>query len=205
MSRHGVRSSIVLIVTGAVVLVGSVAASRAPLTSLEVEIFRAVNDQPESLYPVVWPLMQYGTFLRIPVLSIVALVFRRVRLALGMLLAGVSVYLIAKVMKEVVDRGRPAALLSDVHDREVFGEGSLGFPSGHAAVAMTLTFIVWRHLGPRWGLAALAVAAVVMVGRMYVAAHLPLDLVGGAALGTVAAGIANLVAPPKAAFPREDG
>jgi undecaprenyl-diphosphatase len=87
-------------------------------------------------------------------------------------------------------------VLVGINERETFDVGSLGFPSGHAAVAAALTFVVWRHLGPRWGAAALGVALIVMLGRMYVGAHLPLDLVGGAALGAVTAGVANVVAPP---------
>jgi undecaprenyl-diphosphatase len=140
--------------------------------------------------------MQYGTFFTIPVLAAVALAFRRVRLAVAMLVAGVGVYLLAKLVKGLVDRGRPGAVLAGITERETFDVGSLGFPSGHAAVASALTFVVWRHLGPRWGLVALGVAIIVMIGRMYVGAHLPLDLVGGAALGAVTAGIANVVAPP---------
>jgi membrane-associated phospholipid phosphatase len=132
----------------------------------------------------------------IPILALVAFAFRRIRLGLAMLMAGVGVYLVAKLVKGLVDRGRPGAVLDGIYHREVFEEGSLGFPSGHAAVATALTFVVWRHLGPRWGVAALALAIVVMIGRMYVGAHLPLDLVGGAALGAVAASIANVAVPP---------
>jgi undecaprenyl-diphosphatase len=177
-------------------LITSALVARRPVSSIEVEIFRAANDLPHWLNTAIWPLMQYGTFLTIPVLAVVALAFRRVRLAVAMLLAGVGVYLLAKLVKGLVDRGRPGAVLVGINERETFGVGSLGFPSGHAAVAGALTFVVWRHLGPRWGAAALGVAIIVMLGRMYVGAHLPLDLVGGAALGAVTAGIANVVAPP---------
>jgi undecaprenyl-diphosphatase len=174
----------------------SALAARSSLTSLEVEAFRSVNGLPPSLNAVIWPLMQYGTFFTIPALATLALLFRRVGLALSMLVAGVGVYVVARLVKGAVERGRPAALLSDIAARETFSARSLGFPSGHAAVSAALTFIVWRHLGPRWGVPALIVAIIVMIGRMYVGAHLPLDLVGGAALGVIAAGIADLVAPP---------
>ena len=52
------------------------------------------------------------------------------------------------------------------------------------------------HLSKRWAIAAIALASVVLFGRMYVGAHLPLDLVGGAALGAIAGGVANLLIPP---------
>ena len=54
----------------------------------------------------------------------------------------------------------------------------------------------WRGARPALaGLAALAALAVLVgVARVYVGAHLPLDVVGGAALGVLAGGSAHLVA-----------
>jgi undecaprenyl-diphosphatase len=168
-------------------------AARAELTSLEVEIFRAVNELPQGLHTVVWPFMQYGTFITIPALAVIALLFRRFRLALAMALAGVGVYLAALVVKDVVERGRPGALFTAVEERELFGAESLGYPSGHAAVAAALTVVVAAHLSVRWVIVALALGTIVLFGRIYVGAHLPLDVVGGAALGAVAGSIVNLM------------
>ena len=53
-------------------------------SAFEVAVFRAFNDAPDFLYPVVWPLMQYGTFITIPIATVVALLFRKVRLAVEM-------------------------------------------------------------------------------------------------------------------------
>jgi hypothetical protein len=47
---------------------------------------------------LVWPFMQYGTFITIPALALTALQFRRFRLALAIALAGVGVYLVALVV-----------------------------------------------------------------------------------------------------------
>jgi undecaprenyl-diphosphatase len=181
---------------GALLALTALAAQR-DVTAAEIAVFRALNGLPDGAYVAIWPFMQYGTFLTIPVLALVALAFRRIRLGVAMLLAGVGVYLLAKVVKGIVGRGRPAEVLTDVRAREEFATGSLGFPSGHAAVAAALTFVVWRHLGRRWGIAATAIAVIVLIGRAYVGAHLPLDLIGGAALGCVAAEIANVVVPPR--------
>ncbi|MGA9160109.1 MAG: phosphatase PAP2 family protein [Actinomycetota bacterium] len=194
------RNLLVLCVVTAVLVVTTLAA-RAELTSLEVEIFRAVNGLPQGLHTLVWPFMQYGTFITIPVLAAIALLFRRFRLALAIALAGVGVYLVALVIKDVVERGRPGALLLAVEEREVFGAESLGYPSGHAAVAAALTVVVAAHLSVRWVIVALALGAVVLFGRVYVGAHLPLDVVGGAALGAVAGSVVNLMMRPKPAPP----
>jgi undecaprenyl-diphosphatase len=71
--------------------------------------------------------------------------------------------------------------------------GSLGFPSGHAAVAAALTVVVTPYLSGRWRYVPITLLAIVLVGRLYVGAHLPLDLVGGAALGIAAGSAANLI------------
>jgi membrane-associated phospholipid phosphatase len=47
-------------------------------------------------------------------------------------------------------------------------------------------------------IAALALGAIVLFGRMYVGAHLPLDVIGGAALGAIVGSVVNLVVRPRA-------
>lgn len=74
-------------VSAAVLALSTMAAS-ASLTDIEVEVFRAANELPQALYTVVWPVMQYGTFITIPVLAVIALALRRVRLAVALLLSG---------------------------------------------------------------------------------------------------------------------
>ena len=60
-------------------------------------------------------------------------------------------------------------------------------------MSAALTAVAFAFLPRRVALIALGVAVVVMFGRMYVGAHLPLDLVGGAALGAIAGSLANLL------------
>jgi membrane-associated phospholipid phosphatase len=191
------RRNLVVLCAAVLVLVATMLVARAELATLEASIFRAVNDLPQGLYTVVWPFMQYGTFITIPALALIALLFRRFRLALAIALAGVGVYLVALVVKGVVERDRTAALLTAVEERELFGADSLGYPSGHAAVAAALTVVVAAHLSVRWLIAALALGTVVLFGRMYVGAHLPLDIIGGAALGAIAGSIVNLIVRPR--------
>jgi len=80
-----------------------------------------------------------------------------------------------------------------VEERESFGEGSLGFPSGHAAVTAALTAVVAAHLSRRWLIVALALGTIVILGRLYVGAHLPLDVVGGIGLGLAVGGAVRLL------------
>jgi undecaprenyl-diphosphatase len=191
--RRLLEWNVVVLSIASIVLLAASIAARADLTALETQVFRGVNELPDALYNPIWPLMQYGTFITIPVLAAVALLFHRRALALALALAGVGVYLLALVVKQIVERGRPAELLTGVEQREVFGEGSLGFPSGHAAVAAALSVVVAAHLSKRWTIAALVLGTAVLIGRLYVGAHLPLDVIGGAALGAVAGSAVNLI------------
>jgi undecaprenyl-diphosphatase len=161
-------------------------------SAFEVAVFRAFNDAPDVLYPVVWPLMQYGTFITIPLATLAALLAHRTRLAVEMAAAGVAVYQVAKLAKDAFPRGRPGAVLQDVHLRGV-PVGEQGFPSGHAAVSAALAFILFAHLPGRWRWVPLTLAVVVPAGRLYVGAHLPLDVVGGACLGIAAGALATFV------------
>ncbi len=70
------------------------------------------------------------------------------------------------------------------------GLAHLGYPSGHSAVAVTLAAIAARDHGRISGASLWAAAITVALSRMYVGAHLPLDVVGGAAIG-VAIGAAT--------------
>jgi undecaprenyl-diphosphatase len=136
--------------------------------------------------------MQLGNLLVVPAAVLAALAFRRWRLAGGLALAGAGVYVLAKVVKRFVERGRPSDVLDDVVVRGAAPHG-LGFVSGHIAVITSLALVAWPWL-PRWGrwAAGLAVAAVFFT-RMYVGAHLPLDMVGGAALGVAVGALVRLL------------
>lgn len=182
-----------LMVAGATVLVASALLAERGVYGWEVAIFQAVNGLPGSLRPLLWVLNQYGTAITIPVATVVALAFRRWVLAAALAMSGVTVYVLAKVIKGYVGRGRPSALVESVVEREPFSPESLGYPSGHAAVAWAITIIVLAFMGRPWRRVAIVLAIVVPVVRMYVAAHLPLDLIGGAALGVFVASAVSLV------------
>jgi membrane-associated phospholipid phosphatase len=187
------RLDVVLAAGGAMVLATSAVLARRGVYGWEANIFHAINGLPGNIRPFIWALNQYGTAITIPVATIAALLFRRWRMAISFAVSGIAVYWLAKVIKEYVARGRPAALLEDVVEREAFAPMSLGYPSGHAAVAWAITIVVLAYLGRPWRIAAIVLAIVVPLYRMYVAAHLPLDLIGGAALGVTVASLVNLL------------
>ncbi len=177
-------------------LVGTAALARRPISRTEVLAFRAVNDLPEAGYPAVWLPMQYGTFGTVPASAVLAFARNRPRLALAMGVGGTTAWLSAKALKRIIGRERPAGVIGDVRLRGV-EEGDLGFPSGHAAVSAALTVVALPSVtgGWRWSLAALS--GFVPLARMYVGAHLPLDVVGGSALGLAIGSAVNLLIPAR--------
>jgi undecaprenyl-diphosphatase len=191
---HGRRSDAVGLSVGLAVFAACALVASGGVAPAESAVFGLVNGLPDALYVVIWPFMQFGVFVTIPILIVLALAVRRVRLAAALAIGGIGVYLLAKVAKGWVDRGRPGALLPDVTGgRETFATGSLGFPSGHAAVAGAVCAILIPYLPARLRWTPVVLLAIVLVGRLYVGAHLPLDLIGGAALGIAAGSAANLI------------
>ena len=176
----------------ALLLLSAVPVHPDSISALETDAFRLVNDLPSVPFGVVWVPMQLGNFLVVPAAVLAALAFRRFRLAIGLALAGVGVYALAKVVKHFVLRGRPDTLLDDVIIRGAAPHG-LGFVSGHIGVVTALALVAFPWL-PRWGRWAVVAAAVlVFLTRMYVGAHLPLDMIGGAGLGVAVGGLVRLL------------
>ncbi len=160
----------------------------------EENVFRLVNDlpMPEWLWPVVWLLMQFGNLGAVPAVAVLAAVTRRWRLAFDMAVAGGAIWVLAKLVKASIERGRPAAYLDGVH---IYGEaaGGLGYPSGHSAVAVALATVSAPYLGRRGRRVAWVLALSVCVARMWVGAHLPLDVAAGAVLGWTAGVLVHLL------------
>jgi undecaprenyl-diphosphatase len=162
------------------------------IPEVEQRLFRRINDQGGVPFPLAWLVMQPGFLGSVPLVAVAAWWRRRGDLALQATVAGTAAWVIAKLVKPVVDRGRPAALLADVHIRHAEVTG-YGWVSGHAAVLGALVTVVWPEVGPR-GRVALATLLVLMsTARVHVGAHLPLDMVGGAALGIFLGALCRMV------------
>lgn len=156
----------------------------------EERLFRSVNDAPDRACLPAWIVMQSGSLGAAFVTGGVLARLGRPRQAAVATAFGAGVWVGAKAVKRVVRRGRPDAYLDRVTVRGGLQNGC-GYPSGHAAVATTLAMIVsWRRSPPAAAGAA-AVAATTGAARVYVGAHLPLDVTGGYALGALAGHVAR--------------
>jgi uncharacterized membrane protein YbhN (UPF0104 family)/membrane-associated phospholipid phosphatase/tRNA A-37 threonylcarbamoyl transferase component Bud32 len=181
------------VVLGLTVLAGStVLARRGDVGTLETDVFRLINHFPESLTVPLMVVMQAGSYGAVVATSALALATRRRRLARDLAAAGTLGWLTARMMKLLVARDRPAVLLDAVLLRG--GEaGGLGFPSGHVAVASALATVASPYLGQRARRVTWCIVWLVALSRIHVGVHLPLDVVGGAALGWAVGAALNLL------------
>jgi membrane-associated phospholipid phosphatase len=181
-----------LVVVGLVALgLASLPVDAREVSGAEAGVFGVLNGTTVLPFVVVWPVMQLGNVLIVPVTTLAAAAFRRWRLAAELLVAGTATYVLAKVVKGIWPRGRPDGLLSDVVIRGGDALGR-GFVSGHAATLAALATVAWPWLGRRGRVAVVVLVAVVCLARVYVGAHLPLDVLGGAALGVAVGGLVRL-------------
>lgn len=156
----------------------------------EERIFRAVNSLPDALYPPGWVVMQAGNVAAGPVAGLVAWASGRPALARRMVLAGFGAWALSKAIKRVYRRERPASLVLGARGRGAEASG-LGYVSGHAGVAVALGVAAYPELGPCGRAAVLVAVPTVGLCRLYVGAHLPLDVLGGAAMGLAVDGVVD--------------
>jgi len=167
-------------------------ASRGRLSLFETDVFRLFNHLPRAAGLPFRVLMEAGTFAAVVVVTLAALLARRRQLALDLALSGSTAWLLARLGKLIVARARPDILLAGVSVRGTTATGP-GFPSGHAAVAAALATVLSPYIGRRSRQLAWGVVWAVALGRVYVGAHLPLDVLGGVALGWLVGSLLHVV------------
>ena len=141
----------------------------------EAAVFRAVNGLPDQLFAPAWVVMQAGTLAAGPVAGAVAWASGRPRLAGQLALGGVGSWALSKAIKRVYRRPRPSSLIESVRTRGQEATG-LGYVSGHAGVAVALGVAAFGELSR---IATLVAVPTVGLCRIYIGAHLPLDVLGG--------------------------
>jgi membrane-associated phospholipid phosphatase len=170
----------------------AVIAADGQVGPIERAAFHAVNGLPDWLYrPML--LFQYLGVLAMPlVVAAGALAFRRWRLAAALVLVVPLKLATERVAKLLVQRERPGTTVPDAVLRGVHPAG-LSFVSGHAIITFAIAGLLGLVLPRRWAVVAFVLATLNGVARVYLGAHNPLDVVGGAAVGLAIAAALDLV------------
>lgn len=178
-----------------VVFVVTTVLATDPPAGWEESLFRAIVDLPYAFQLLLFPLQQAGTLVAVPIAAaILWRLARDWRPPAGLMIGGVGLgWGLAKLIKELVARGRPSDVLDDV----LLGFGApssgLGFPSGHAVVVFVIAVSLSPYLRRPWRWAVYGLAVTTCLGRVITTAHLPLDVLGGAAYGALIGSLVNLV------------
>jgi len=189
--RHVVELPRLAAAAGVLLGTGIVACDR--VSAWEQPVFRWLHEVPDWVDVVVWLPMQAGSAWAPPLVALAAAVgLRRWRPVAGALVVGWGGWLLAKEVKSFVGRARPADVFPDIVRDSALRDG-LGFISGHTTVAFGLACVMSPYLSRYWRVAAYGLATTVGLVRIVVGAHLPLDVVGGAALGLLLGYMWNLI------------
>lgn len=183
LSRPGLIAGI----STAALIASYAVAVQDPVPEWEFDLTEWINDAPDWLATILYPIMQLGS-LGGPILVAAGIaVFTRDRwLAATTAIAGVITWFGAKGVKKIVERDRPRTYIPGIDVREGDGSG-LGYISGHSAVAATTAAMVMVVLPRRWRPLPVVLAALVGIARIVHGVHLPADVVGGWAFGTLIA------------------
>jgi undecaprenyl-diphosphatase len=182
---------------GLLVLAASVHYARKPVIGpREQRVFHAINGLSNWLYWVLWPPMQFGNLVVGTAGGlIVAFVARELTVAIGVVLA--------MGLKLVTERIVRHEMSSYLQVRQRPGTSQVGavlrggdvpssgpsFPSGHVILVAGIgTVVAPVYASPWLWLPALTIA-LVMLGRVYVGAHNPLDVTAGLGAGLLLGGI----------------
>lgn len=116
---------------------------------------------------------------RVPWTSLVALLF--------------SVLLINLILKNAISRARPSWIDTSV-SLLVKNPKDYSFPSGHSSASFAAAFSIFQYKSYwKQGLAAMVLAILIALSRIYLFVHFPTDVLAGVLLGIVEAIFAGII------------
>jgi undecaprenyl-diphosphatase len=186
----GVRLALAI----AVLAVAGLSAHLGSPTVVETNVFRLINELPSPLNAPLLGIMQVGALPAVAGFGFAALVAGRYRLTAVLLTAGSFAWGASKVLQRFVDEEPSRLRIPDVIRHGVPSTSpGLAFPASHVAVAAAMTVVASPYLGRSARRVCWLGVGFVAVARVYVGLHLPVDVIGGLALGVAVGAFVNLL------------
>ena len=88
-------------------------------------------------------------------------------------------------IKNAVARIRPYEVIDGLR-LMIEKQKDFSFPSGHTSASFAAACAFYRILPKNWGIAAIVLAALISLSRLYVGVHYPSDVLGGLIIGIFA-------------------
>ncbi len=169
-------------------------ASSGRVGAVERSVFEAINGLPSSLSGPMRFVQFLGVLSVGPIVAVIALGLRRYRLALAAILVTVLKLAGERVIWNVLDihRERPGTTVPGAIVRGGTATSGVSFVSGHVMLVTALAWVITPYLRGAWRIVPWVVVAAVAFARVYLGAHNPLDVAGGAAVGLAIGGVVNL-------------
>lgn len=155
------------------------------VTTTEASLFRLINHLPNQLYPFL-NLVQFSGVLAAPAFcAALAALYKRYLLAVSLLLIMPLKLINEDIIKFFFQRERPKVYIPDAILRGDVQASGLSFVSGHAVIVFALATALTPFLTKRLRVLAWSIAGLCIFARVYLGAHLPRDVFGGAAAGVM--------------------
>ena len=171
----------------AAVLASSWVARDGTVPGWERSALEFVNGWPDWLEAPMWFVQQVGVLAAPIVAGLVVVAFTRRwhHMVPFVLVLPLKLGIEKGLVKQVIRRERPFTSIGPEIDVRGPAFEGLSFPSGHATTAFAVAILLAAFLPPRWRLVPVVWAFGVAVARLYYGEHNLLDVVAGAALGTM--------------------
>lgn len=99
------------------------------------------------------------------------------------------------ILKNVIQRERPFAVdptLEPLVTKLINLPKDFSFPSGHSAFSFAAAVSIVQYK-KKWGIAAIVLASLIAISRLYLGVHFPTDVIGGCLVGICMGLLAGLI------------
>jgi undecaprenyl-diphosphatase len=160
------------------------------ITAWELSILHRLTDGGGRFWDIFWTAITYlgeaGVFwIALSLFLLLRKKTRKVGIAMSIALL-LGLILGNGVMKNLFARPRPYQADPTLFPRLAWGQmtGDYSFPSGHTMASFEGATVIFSY-HKKWGLAALTLAFLISLSRLFLAVHYPTDLLAGAAFGAL--------------------